>query len=98
MRYCHADFKYRSFVENDLEFISEGQTRRQRCQRLLTMLPTRGPQAYGSFTHALKEDGYVHISDRLTVAPSQSRLATSELEKNSSASETKREANSKLTL
>ena len=37
------------------------------------MLPTRGPQAYGSFTHALSEDGYTHISQLLEEALSQSK-------------------------
>ena len=40
------------------------------------MLPTRGPQAYGSFTHALSRDGYTHISELLTGALSQSEDRT----------------------
>ena len=35
------------------------------------MLPTRGPQAYGSFTHALSQDGYTHISQHLEEALGQ---------------------------
>ena len=37
------------------------------------MLPTRGPQAYGSFTHALSQDGYTHISQHLEEALGQSK-------------------------
>ncbi len=35
---------------------------------LLALLPTRGPAAYGSFTHALAQDGYAHLSDALHAA------------------------------
>ena len=37
------------------------------------MLPARGPQAYGSFTHALSQDGYTHISQHLEEALTQSK-------------------------
>ncbi|KAL3853053.1 hypothetical protein ACJMK2_016636 [Sinanodonta woodiana] len=43
-------------TENDVELIANGKTRRERCQLLLSMLPKRGPSAYGSFRRALRAE------------------------------------------
>lgn len=53
-------------TENDIEYISSAPTRKQRCQLLLSLLPTRGPVAYGSFQVALKGQ-YDYLARRLEV-------------------------------
>ncbi|OWF45509.1 uncharacterized protein LOC110456944 isoform X2 [Mizuhopecten yessoensis] len=47
-------------TESDHELINTGTTRRERCQKLLGILPTRGPIAYSSFKNALKQS-YSHL-------------------------------------
>ncbi|KAK3605797.1 hypothetical protein CHS0354_002409 [Potamilus streckersoni] len=54
-------------TENDVELISNGKTRRERCQLLLSMLPKRGPSAYGSFRKALRaENLYPNLDEILS--------------------------------
>ena len=48
-------------TDNDLELIQAETTARGRCQILLSLLPTRGPSAYGSFQRALRETNYSHL-------------------------------------
>ncbi|XP_060081645.1 uncharacterized protein LOC132560955 isoform X2 [Ylistrum balloti] len=43
------------FTESDHELINTGKTRKERCRKLLGILPTRGPDAYYSFKNALKQ-------------------------------------------
>ena len=52
-------------TDNDLELIQAEKSARGRCQVLLSMLPTRGPSAYGSFQRALRETSYSHLGDVL---------------------------------
>ena len=59
-------------TENDMELIDKGKTRRERCQALLSLLPRRGPTAYGCFRKALKETNYTHLSDQLQIINNQS--------------------------
>lgn len=68
-------------TENDLEQISNGRSRKERCQMLLAMLPTRGPSAYGSFRRALHSGQYDHLADSLeNVTPDiREHLATGEI-------------------
>ncbi len=51
--------------ENDMELVSSGRTRRERCQLLLSMLPRRGPTAYGAFCRTLQNTGYEHLAEML---------------------------------
>ncbi|KAL3868613.1 hypothetical protein ACJMK2_041409 [Sinanodonta woodiana] len=49
-------------TENDVELISNAKTRTERCHLLLSMLPKRGPSAYGSFQRALRaKNMYPHL-------------------------------------
>lgn len=57
--------------ENDHERISESKTRKERCQLLLSLLPTRGPTAYGSFQKALNKNPYTHLGTRLKQLPEE---------------------------
>ena len=50
-------------TDNDLELIQAEKSVRGRCQVLLSMLPTRGPSAYGSFQRALREASYSHLGE-----------------------------------
>ncbi|KAK3596774.1 hypothetical protein CHS0354_038775 [Potamilus streckersoni] len=53
-------------TENDVELISNGKTRKERCHQLLSMLPKRGPSAYGSFQRALRATNmYPHLDTLL---------------------------------
>ncbi|KAK3596776.1 hypothetical protein CHS0354_038777 [Potamilus streckersoni] len=53
-------------TENDVELISNGKTRKERCHLLLSMLPKRGPSAYGSFQRALRATNmYPHLDTLL---------------------------------
>lgn len=51
--------------ENDCEIISESNSRKDRCQVLLSILPTRGPKAYGSFQKSLNTNSYTHLGTKL---------------------------------
>ncbi|XP_045162351.2 uncharacterized protein LOC123527131 [Mercenaria mercenaria] len=53
-------------TENDLELVSSAKTRKERCQLLLSILPTRGPIAYGSFKKALEVGQYEFLADQLS--------------------------------
>ena len=52
-------------TDNDLELIKAEKSARGRCQLLLSILPTRGPSAYGSFQRALRKTNYTHLGDIL---------------------------------
>lgn len=52
-------------TDNDIELIQAENSARGRCQVLLSMLPTRGPSAYGSFQKALLKTNYMHLGDIL---------------------------------
>lgn len=52
-------------TDNDLELVQAEKTVRGRCQVLLSMLPTRGPSAYGSFQRALRQTNYSHLGNLL---------------------------------
>ncbi len=62
-----------------MELVSSGRTRRERCQLLLSMLPRRGPTAYGAFCRTLENTGYEHLSDMLQGALGQSNSTKSAL-------------------
>lgn len=51
-------------TENDLEFVSSAKTRKERCHALLSILPTRGPSAYGSFQRALDAGKYDFLASQ----------------------------------
>lgn len=52
-------------TENDLEKVASATTRKDRCQILLSLLPSRGPQAYGSFQKALNTGNYDFLANQL---------------------------------
>ncbi|XP_053396534.1 uncharacterized protein LOC128556228 [Mercenaria mercenaria] len=52
-------------TENDIELVASAKTRKERCQLLLSILPTRGPVAYGSFKKALEVGQYEFLADQL---------------------------------
>jgi len=52
-------------TENDIELVSSAKTRKERCHALLSLLPTRGPSAYGSFRKALTVGKYDFLADTL---------------------------------
>ena len=79
LRQCHVDLikdlepKYvldalyedGILTDNDLELIQAESSSRGRCQLLLSILPRRGPTAYGSFQRALNQTKYTHLVDIL---------------------------------
>lgn len=52
-------------TDNDIELVSSAKTRKERCQLLLAILPTRGPVAYGSFQRALQVGNYDFLLDQM---------------------------------
>lgn len=61
--YLHED---ECLSYTDCELISGGRTRKERTQLLLDILPKRGPNAYESFTRALKVANYEFLQEALT--------------------------------
>ncbi|WAR13688.1 hypothetical protein MAR_003793 [Mya arenaria] len=54
-------------TENDVELVSSARTRKERCHALLSVLPTRGPVAYGSFQKALNAGNYEFLATQLSI-------------------------------
>ncbi|XP_033734313.1 uncharacterized protein LOC117323289 [Pecten maximus] len=61
-------------TESDHELINTGKTRKERCRMLLGILPTRGPDAYGSFKNALKQS-CSHLEQLLQDGPESTTKA-----------------------
>ncbi|XP_013390627.1 uncharacterized protein LOC106159007 isoform X2 [Lingula anatina] len=63
-------------TDNDCELVSTGKTRKVRCQLLLSLLPRRGPSAYGAFTRALGDARYEHIQQLLMPADDSGEIGS----------------------
>ncbi|KAL4220812.1 hypothetical protein ACF0H5_019080 [Mactra antiquata] len=55
-------------TENDIELVTSARTRKERVQSLLSIIPTRGPVAYGSFQKALEVGEYDNLAKLLVPA------------------------------